>query len=276
MRQLVFEDQMPNPFDFKLPLSAIFVKYSIFLFNLVAFICGLILLGISCSTAVAYSAGQPLENIYDEKYASLPIFIGITGVFLSGLCFVGCWGAMKESWGMLMGYAISLIIVCLCLFIGGICGYVYSDTVEETVEKMAHNSINQWCPDGPTDFAWESIQESYQCCGVNSYKDWANNKNYKYWRTGQAVLDAKMNVSDLRPYPVPDSCCGKENCGLESKTEPYTKGCLEAIEHNLEDNLAKIAGAAVGISVFEIIVICLSFFLARHFAKKDEFYKTMA
>merc|ERR1711917_142184 len=199
---VILQDQMPNPFDFKLPLSAIFVKYSIFLFNLVAFICGLILLGISCSTAVAYSAGQPLENIYDEKYASLPIFIGIAGVFLSGLCLV----------------------------IGGICGYVYSDTVEETVEKMAHNSINQWCPDGPTDFAWESIQESYQCCGVNSYKDWANNKNYKYWRTGQAVLDAKMNVSDLRPYPVPDSCCGTENCGLDSKTEPYTKGCLEAIE----------------------------------------------
>jgi len=101
---------MQNPFDFKLPLSAIFVKYSIFLFNLVAFICGLILLGISVSTAVTYSAGQPLENIYDEKYASLPIFIGIAGVFLSGLCFVGCWGAMKESWGMLMGYAIRLVI----------------------------------------------------------------------------------------------------------------------------------------------------------------------
>ena len=115
---------------------------------------------------------------------------------------------------------------------------------------------------------------------MNSYKDWANNKNYNYWRTGQAVLDAKINVSDLRPYPVPDSCCDtketRKNCGLDSNTTPYAKGCLEAIEHNLEDNLAKIAGAAVGISIFEIIVICLSFFLARHFAKKDEFYKTMA
>ena len=145
--------------------------------------------------------------------------------------------------------------------------------------------LDQWCPDGPTDFAWEAIQESYKCCGVNSYKDWANNKNYKYWRTGQAVIDQKItNVSEIREYPVPDSCCepetpethGKKNCGLDPKTKPYSKGCLEAIEHNLEDNLAKIAGAAVGISVFEIIVICLSFFLARHFAKKDEFYKTMA
>ena len=63
------------------------------------------------STAVSYSAGSALENIYDEKYASLPIFIGIAGVFLSGLCFVGCWGAMKESWGMLMGYAIRLVTV---------------------------------------------------------------------------------------------------------------------------------------------------------------------
>jgi hypothetical protein len=118
--------------------------------------------------------------------------------------------------------------------------------------------------------------------GVNSYKDWSKNDNYKYWRTGQAVLDVKItNVTELREYPIPDSCCdeethGTKNCGLKLKTKPYTKGCLEAIEHNLEDNLAKIGGAAIGISVFEIIVICLSFFLARHFAKKDEFYKTMA
>ena len=33
--------------------------------------------------------------------------------------------------------------MCLCLFIGGICGYVYSDTVEATVEKMANNSISK-------------------------------------------------------------------------------------------------------------------------------------
>ena len=140
--------------------------------------------------------------------------------------------------------------------------------------------LDQWCPDGPTDFAWESIQESYKCCGVNGYKDWSNNKNYKYWRTGQAVVDANISVDELRDYPIPDSCCEEPNgtkyCGLDEKTSPYEKGCLAAIEHNLEENLAKIAGAAVGISVFEIIVICLSFFLARHFAKKDEFYKTMA
>ena len=38
---------MQNPFDFKLPLGAIVVKYSIFFFNFIAFIFGLILLGIS-------------------------------------------------------------------------------------------------------------------------------------------------------------------------------------------------------------------------------------
>ena len=96
---------------------------------------------------------------------------------------------------------------------------------------------------------------------------------------GQAVLDLGITSSDLVDYPVPDSCCQdpkEENCGLKNDTTLYTKGCLEAIEHNLEDNLAKIAGAAIGISIFEIITISLSFFLARHFAKKDEFYKTMA
>ena len=36
-----------NPFDFKLPLGAIFVKYAIFFFNFLAFILGLVLIGVS-------------------------------------------------------------------------------------------------------------------------------------------------------------------------------------------------------------------------------------
>ena len=43
-----------------------------------------------------------------------------------------------------------------------------------------------------------------------------------------------------------------------------------------KDNLGKIAGAAVGISLFEIAVIVLSFLLARQYAKKDEFYRNLA
>ena len=43
-----------------------------------------------------------------------------------------------------------------------------------------------------------------------------------------------------------------------------------------QDNLGKIAGAAVGISLFEIGVIVLSFILAKQYAKKDEFYRNLA
>lgn len=286
MRQLVFEDQMQNPFDFKLPLSAIFVKYFIFFFNLVAFILGLVLIGTSISTAVYYSSGQALSEIYLEKYASLPIFIGIVGFFLSGLCFVGCWGAMKESWGMLMGYAISLIIVCVCLFIGGICGYVYSDSVEETVKDMAISSITKWCPGDPGSIGWDGIQESYECCGVDSYQDWADKSTtFNNTRTGEAVNDlAIKNLADIPEYPIPDSCCDlkemnltkRKNCGIQKNPIPWSEGCLNKIEYDMVEHLGKIAGVAVGISVFEILTIGLSFCLARHVAKKDEFYKTMA
>ena len=41
--------------------------------------------------------------------------------------------------------------MCLCLFIGGICGYVYSDTVEATVENMANNSICKFLHCGTLD-----------------------------------------------------------------------------------------------------------------------------
>ena len=44
----------------------------------------------------------------------------------------------------------------------------------------------------------------------------------------------------------------------------------------IEDNLGKIGSVAVGISLFEIGVIVLSFILAKQYAKKDEFYRNLA
>merc|ERR1719427_1190867 len=116
---------------------------------------------------------------------------------------------------------------------------------------MANNSIYQWCPDGPTDIAWETVQKSYHCCGVNGYKDWSGNSNYKYWRTGQAVLELHYENSQLREHPIPDSCCNlnedtdpkeRNMCGLKKDTDPYEHGCLAKIEQNLEENLVRIAG----------------------------------
>jgi len=267
-----------NSFDFKLPLSAVFVKYAIFFFNFLAFILGLVLIGTSISVAGDYASGQPLSVLFHDNYGSLPIFIGISGIILSLLCFFGCFGAMKESWGMLICYGVSLTLLCLCILIGGICGYVYRDQVEDMVKTSAEHSITNWCPHSTGAFGWNSTQHNLACCGAKSPADWNEKSDVFHLMALGRIAELKLNETIARKVPVPDACCKTqtEDCGLKSASEIYKDGCLQSLEGSMQDNLGKIGSVAVGISLFEIGVIVLSFILAKQYAKKDEFYRNLA
>ena len=244
-----------NPFDFKLPLSAIFVKYTIFFFNFLAFILGFVLIGTSIrkefavlwvvictrstltnslSVALDYTTDKPFSALWDDNYGSLPIFIGITGIILTLLCFFGCFGALKESWGMLICYGISLLVLCLCILIGGICGYVYIDQVEGVFQSTATHSIINWCPN--TMSGWETTQQSLECCGAKSYKDWSETSEvFRLMAMGQ-IVELNLPKESQRDVPVPDSCCKKheKHCGLKLEPEINKNGCLESLEGTME------------------------------------------
>merc|ERR1712062_908054 len=129
--------------------------------------------------------------------------------------------------------------------------------------------------------SWDAVQIHFKCCGIESHQDWTNRSDtFKFYSLGK-VTD--RNITDYDEYRVPKSCCKKcedgncdEACGYGKNREIYESGCLDEVEHSLEENLAKLAGAAVGISVFEIITIILTFLLVRSLAKKEEFYKNLA
>lgn len=213
-----------------------------------------------------------------DSYVSLPVFVGICGVGVTLITFFGCCGAIKESKVMTGIYVALLIIMMICTFIAGIVGYVYRGKVDGYVKEMLTESMKHWC--STSQGLWEFSQENFKCCGVEGPQDWvATSEAFKYWSKGYYELEMNPANQSFAENPVPASCCieksGEKGCGLLDGADIYKPGCLTKIEHNLDENLTKIAGAAVGISVFSLIVIGVSWYLAKQYAKKTNLHKEM-
>lgn len=87
---------MANPFTFELPMSSLVIKYSLFAWNFLLFILGIVLIAAGFSVATEYAtSGDGLSELINNKYISLPIFIGVIGIMISLITFFGCYGSIK-------------------------------------------------------------------------------------------------------------------------------------------------------------------------------------
>ena len=87
---------------------------------------------------------------------------------------------------MTLTYVVLLTVIMITVFIGGIVGYVYRDSVDDYVENMLGQSLRKWCTksQGP----WKTAQQKFECCGVRGVHDWApNNTDFEYWAMGNLV-----------------------------------------------------------------------------------------
>ena len=90
------------------------------------------------------------------------------------------------------------------------------------------------------------IQDDFECCGIDSYKDWEATKY------GEAVSG------------VPDSCCKihTAGCGRDVFSEKRAvginrRGCSNLLEEFIERQMTIIEGMAVSIAVLCVISLAI-------------------
>uniref|UniRef100_A0A8C5J1A5 Tetraspanin 8 n=1 Tax=Junco hyemalis TaxID=40217 RepID=A0A8C5J1A5_JUNHY len=123
------------------------MKYSMFIFNFLFWVCGCIILGLSIWIRVS-SAQQivfPLsfQGLDSSVHGGVNLLIAV-GAIIMVLGFLGCCGAVKESRCMLMLFFIALLLILILQVAAGVLGAVY--------------------------------KPQYQCCGLrDGPKDWGQN-----------------------------------------------------------------------------------------------------
>uniref|UniRef100_A0A8C7J7G3 Tetraspanin-9 n=1 Tax=Oncorhynchus kisutch TaxID=8019 RepID=A0A8C7J7G3_ONCKI len=193
------------------------LKYTMFLFNLIFWLCGCGLLGVGIWLSVSQGSFATFSPSFPSlSAANLVIAIGAI-VMVTG--FLGCLGAIKENKCLLLSFFIVLLIILLAELILLILFFVYSDKVSENAKQDLKDGLSLYNTDNNVGLrnAWNIIQAEWKCCGVVGYTDW------------HEALKEKV---------VPDRCCQEhyQECGRNSTNMFWTRGCYEKVEEWLDDN----------------------------------------
>jgi len=248
------------------------VKYTMFLFNFLFWVCGLLLMAVGVyATLDKWSNGEALslQNIYDVIF-NLGFLLIIIGGVVCIVSFAGCIGSLRENMCFLKFYSFCLLIFFLAEMTLMALAFIYPHKLTEFLEnELSEKLIASYRDDLDFQNLIDLVQQDFKCCGLSSegYKDWSKNEYFN-------CTTVKVNPSVER-CGVPYSCCHKPPeatlvnymCGFQVQdmhevTEVARRinmeGCIPAINELIARNLYPVGGVAIGIALSQLFVIWLS------------------
>ena len=201
------------------------LKYLLFFFNFLFWLCGIVLIVIGALIKVKY--GDFLQ-IADAKYADVSVFILVIGIIVTVMGFLGCCGAIRESYCMLVSFAAMLSIIFIMQIIAGSLGFAYRGKVETEVDEILQRTVNLYDSDHGSKIFMDWAQKTFECCGN------------------------KKGASDYKGS-APSSCDGHRSTGCNGSFKDFIK-----------EELLKIGAVAIAIACVQILGIIFSGLLAKN------------
>lgn len=224
------------------------IKYILFLFNLVFFIAGLVLIIAGTLIQTKFNADFAFFEGSAVNHVAL-VLIGV-GVVIFTVAFFGCCGAYKENHCMVLTFSILLGFVFIVELGGAVTAHIMRGRIDELIRTTMTKTSKTYPKGKALKEAWDHIQKDFECCGVSNYTDWELNPHY--------------NDS------VPDSCCieYKPECGKSVISTGlinniYTEGCADRFLEASALTIIVVICIAVGVAIMQILGIALACFLAE-------------
>ncbi|XP_057653452.1 CD63 antigen [Diorhabda carinulata] len=269
------------------------IKYLIFTFNFFFVITGIILIAVGASIHAYYTQYNFFLN---SEYFSLPNLLIATGTLIFIICFLGCYGAIKNSWIMLMGFSVLLGIIFIFEFSAGIAGYVLRNKTGRYLEEAMSNSMKDYSVDSSaSSFMWDLIQREYECCGITNYNDWRSIMNntdlpisccpakqgqsaefYCNSDTGTTSTTTASTITTTTPTnSSTDTTEGRSRRDVVQKpstTPPYSIGCEAAFGKWVRSHAVDIGVVCFTLAVLQLIGIGFACHLSKQL--KNSYYST--
>ncbi|NXS67969.1 TSN8 protein, partial [Pandion haliaetus] len=236
------------------------MKYSMFIFNFLFWVCGSIILGVSVWIRVSKDVQQ--VNVCGHTrtilFAGVDLLIAV-GSIIMVLGFLGCCGAIKESRCMLLLFFIGLLLILILQVTGGILGAVYRSQIEASLNKTLLESV--YSLQSSTEES-KVFQENFhkfermnECCGLlNGPADWGKNFNAAFGNDKVCECDLKKSSTDL--------------CTFFQDRYVYKTPCGDVIVEYFKDHLLIIMGIAFGLAIIEILGLGFSMSLYCQIQRK--------
>ncbi|KAL7639462.1 UNVERIFIED_CONTAM: hypothetical protein RMT77_009963 [Armadillidium vulgare] len=185
-------------------------------------------------------------------------FIGALGFFNS---IIGCGAFLAKSPNTIFMYLIGVMVVTSLVFtfIITLAAFLplYEDMKSNNLMTMKE-SISYYDDLDPNQKMrndWDKLQQQFECCGAESYKDWRELK----WNS---IKDSKS---------VPEVCCYRDRNGKIGKHcsssalphEVFTKGCNEIVYSYLKGNVPLILALLFVTSAVSSVNIGLGIYVCK-------------
>nr|XP_005302275.1 CD82 antigen [Chrysemys picta bellii] len=248
-------------------------KYFLFLFNLLFFILGAVILGFGVWILVDKSSFiSVLQTSSESLKVGAYILIGVGAVTML-MGFLGCVGAVNEVRCLLGLYITCLLLILLAQVAAGLLIYFQRDALKAEVSVVVRDLIRDYDPNDQDkksiQDAWDYVQERLTCCGWTGPQNWTENK---ILLNGSLTLYpcscVNGSVDDVQHK---SGFCGTAaNKTVSFADWPvYTKGCMSSVQSWLQDNLGIILGVCTGVAVIELLGMVLAISLCKNIHREE-------
>ncbi|NXM02738.1 CD63 protein, partial [Tyrannus savana] len=244
------------------------VKFLVFFFNFIFWVCGVALIAIGIYAQVALGKALVVSS---GSSAGTPVAILVLGVIIFFISFFGCCGAWKESYCMVTTVRGIIFLVEIA---AAIAGYVFKDKVRSVLNEGLQEAMNKYGKDPAVTEALDELQRDFNCCGAINYTDWANIEQFQANDTVPRSC-CRVNTTTCNVHPSPATVYAKVRPpvpdppampwgGPEPPDPPCApQGCVQSIEGWMKKNILVVAAVALGIAFFEILGIIFACCLMR-------------
>ncbi|XP_067902013.1 CD82 antigen-like [Heterodontus francisci] len=237
-------------------------KYFLFLFNLLFFILGAVILGFGLWILLDDTS---FIAVLQSSSSSLKIgsymLLGVGSVTML-MGFLGCLGAVNEIKCLLCLYFTCLLLILIAQITAGVLIYFQRDLLKAEIAEIIHQTIVNYNPEENTEKSfgttWDYIQKKLKCCG------WVGPSN---WTENLIIRNSSVPL-------FPCSCYNKNVTMLvtgfcEGGQPVYGKGCSSTVEEWLYSNIGIIFGVCIGVAVIELLGMVLSMCLCKKVQQED-------
>lgn len=219
------------------------IKYLLCLSNFAFVITALLVISVGTTLFTLYN---DFETFYDMAYFSPALYLIGIGFILLIVSLFGFMGALKESTCMMTTFSLMLTGILIFELSVAIAAYI-TPNMDAYISEALWSSLSVYHLSGDDAKSVDLLQATFNCCGVDNYKDWDNTTQGSY----------------------PPSCCimlegGTGTCGLDFVR---TDGCLGKLKYAAYQNRYLIASMALAVAFLQALGICFSWMLGRSIRK---------
>lgn len=250
-------------------------KYFLFLFNLIFFILGAVILGFGVWILADKSSFiSVLQTSSSSLRMGAYVFIGVGAVTML-MGFLGCIGAVNEVRCLLGLYFAFLLLILIAQVTAGALFYFNMGKLKQEMGGIVMELIRDYnsSREDSLQDAWDYVQAQVKCCGWASFYNWTDNTELMSRSEVTYPCSCEKGEED-NSRSMRKGFCETAGNRTRSGNKPedwpvYQKGCMEKVQAWLQENLGIILGVGVGVAVIELLGMVLSICLCRHVHSED-------